>query len=458
MSLKFLAAAAVVVALLGMDAARSTGAIEAAKPKVFCDKVASPLGSNSQSGSSGKPYLTVDKLASSLQRGQTGCLRAGVYQRDVELKKGGSSGAPITITSYPGERATLLGRIHVNDHANNLVFQNLDLDGYNRERLPSPTVNGDNVVFRDNDITNRHTSICFLLGSREWGRARGTVIERNRIHNCGQLPATNHHHGIYAEATDNARITDNWIYDNADRGVQMFPDAQRTYVARNVIDGNGEGVVISRTSSHNVVEKNIISNPVVRYNLEDFELTGTGNIGRRNCLWSTRHAGNPAGLQTGLVWPTIENIITDPGYVNRAAKDFRLHPGSPCNTFSLIPANDPLAARKKLKRPVQLWALRSLVRPGGRIRLRAKLPLDNAGHAPARALLKVRRDGAWRRVGAMKLKLDRTAYEVALRLGDQKKWRSFGQARVWSGRRTLRLRVSVKGVGLSNNLVVRIGR
>ena len=128
------------------------------------------------------------------------------------------------------------------------------------------------MVFRDNDVTNRHTTICFLLGSIEWGRARGTVIEHNRIHNCGEMPPSNHHHGIYVEASDRARITGNWIYDNADRGVQLFPDAQNTYVAGNVIDGNGQGVVFSRKSSNNVVENNVLSNPLVRYNIESFEL------------------------------------------------------------------------------------------------------------------------------------------------------------------------------------------
>ena len=189
----------------------------------------------------------------------------------------------------------MLGRLTSPTTANNVVVQQLDLDGRNADNLPSPTVNGDDAVFRDNDVTNRHTTICFLLGSREYGRARGTVIERNRIHNCGELPPTNHHHGIYVEASDGARITDNWIYDNADRGVQLFPDAQRTYVARNVIDGNGQGVVFSRESANNVVENNVISNPVVRYNLEDFELVGRGNVARRNCLWSTRHSGQRAG-------------------------------------------------------------------------------------------------------------------------------------------------------------------
>jgi hypothetical protein len=458
LALRFLAAAAIVVALFGMDVAYSPGAIEAAKPPRACDKVASPLGSNSNSGSLSKPYLTVEKLASSLSRGETGCLRAGVYQRDVEFRRGGTSSAPITFTSYPGERATILGRLYVNDHANNLVFQHLDLDGYNRDRLPSPTVNGDNIAFRDNDVTNRHTSICFLLGSREWGRARGTVLDGNRIHNCGQLPPSNHHHGVYAEATDNARIINNWIYDNADRGIQLFPDAQRSYIAHNIIDGNGQGVVFSRTSANNVVEYNVISNPVVRYNLEDFELTGTGNVARRNCLWSTRHAGNPGGLQGEFVVPAIENIIVDPDYVNRAAKDFRLLPGSPCITFPLMPAEDQLAAAKKRKRPVTLWALRSRVRPGTRIRLRAKVPADLLDEAPWGALVKVRINGAWRRAGWMRLKPDKTAYEARLRLGTQKRLRSFGHARIPSRRRTLRLRTTVRGIGVSNNLVVRVGR
>jgi parallel beta-helix repeat protein len=452
---KLLAATAAVVVLLGMEATHSTGAIEATKVKA-CDKVASPLGSNGNSGTLAKPYLTLDKLADSLRPGQTGCLRAGVYQHDVEITKGGSHNAPITITSHPGERATVLGRLYITDQANNLIVQQLDLDGYNRQRLPSPTVNGDNVVFRDNDVTNRHTSICFLLGSREWGRAKNALLERNRIHNCGQLPPTNHHHGIYAEATDNARILDNWIYDNADRGVQLFPDAQRTYVARNVIDGNGEGVVFSRTSSNNVVENNVISNPVVRYNLEDYELTGTGNVARRNCLWSTRHPGNPGGLQTELAVPAIQNIITDPGYVNRAAKDFRLQPGSLCIHFPLLPAAQPVVPPKKLKRPVRLWAVRSVVRPGGRLRMRAHIPAGTNRPPPRRGLLKIRRDGVWRTAAVMRLYDD--IYEASVRLGKRPAWRRFGVARVWSGRRTLRLRATVRGVGVSNIVVAKIRR
>ena len=89
MSFKFLAATAVVVALLGMEAAHSTGAIEAAKAE---GRRATRSRRRSARtvipARSAKPYPTVEKLANSLTPGQTGCLRAGVYQRDVKITQG----------------------------------------------------------------------------------------------------------------------------------------------------------------------------------------------------------------------------------------------------------------------------------------------------------------------------------------------------------------------------------
>jgi hypothetical protein len=320
-----LAAAAAVTAVVAL--ARTDDAPDrAASHARVCDRYAAPSGSDADRGTRSRPYRTVAKLANSLRPGKTGCLREGLYRGRVKIRRGGRRGAPTGLRSAPGERALVRGRLHVANSANHVVIRALHLDGRNRARLPSPTVNGNDIVFRENDVTTRHTTICFLLGSKEWGRALGTVIERNRIHDCGELPPTNHHHGIYVEASSGARITGNWIYDNADRGVQLFPDARRTYVARNVIDGNGEGIVFSRRSAQNLVEENVISNPVVRYNLEDFELTGAGNVARRNCLWSTRHPDR-AGVQPDITVPIAESIVAEPAFADRAAKDFRIAGG-----------------------------------------------------------------------------------------------------------------------------------
>jgi hypothetical protein len=447
---KRLAACAAILLAWGMSLAASDAGAAA------CDKVASPLGSDAYPGTAAEPYATVDRLANSLSAGQTGCMRAGVFQGDVKVNRGGVQGAPTIITSYPGERAIVVGRFRVAEPANFVTVTNLDLDGRNKDNLPSPTINGDQVTFVANDVTNHHTTICFILGSDTYGRARDTVIERNRIHNCGQLPATNHHHGIYVEASDRARITDNWIYDNADRGVQLFPDAQETYIARNVIDGNGQGIIFSRESAHNLAENNVISNPVLRYNIEDWELTGSGNVARRNCVWSTRHQGN-GGIQPGLEVATTENKVVEPEFLDRGEKDFRLRADSPCLNFA--PSLQPAGRKAPRRGPaVRLRSDAATVWPGGRLRLRARVVSKSArASASKRAILKVKRGGKWLRVGTMRLRAGRYLYRP--HLGRHRgAVRRFGGLHVKRGARVLRLRAHVKGTGRSNVLRIRVGR
>ena len=114
------------------------------------------------------------------------------------------------------------------------------------------------------------------------------MIEPNRIHDCGELPPTTTTMASTWRPPTAPGSLDNWIYDNADRGVQLFPDSQRTYVARNVIDRNGQGVIFSRASRRTLVEHNVISNSLVRWNLEDWELTGTVNVARATACGPTR--------------------------------------------------------------------------------------------------------------------------------------------------------------------------
>ena len=174
--------------------------------------------------------------------GQTGCLRAGVYQRDVKVTKGGAPSAPDHDHELPRRarhRCRPPARRRRGEQRRRPAARPRRPQRATTCRArPSTATTWRSATTTSPTTTRRSASSS---ASDEYGRARGTVIERNRIHNCGQLPPTNHHHGIYVEASDGARITDNWIYDNADRGMQLFPDAQGTYIARNVIDGNGAG-------------------------------------------------------------------------------------------------------------------------------------------------------------------------------------------------------------------------
>ena len=303
-----------------------------------CDRFASIQGRDAAPGTLRRPYRTAQHLVNRLRPGEVGCLVGGTFAEDVTMRRGGTARARIVVRSAPGTVATLRGRLWIENSADYVTFRRLRLNGRNDDDLPSPTINSNYVHFFDNNVTNDNTAICFILGSHDYGVAVRPVIARNRIHNCGELPPTNHDHGIYALASRGAVIRHNYIYDNADRGIQLYTDAQRSKIVNNVIDGNGQGIIFSGdsgyASSNNYVARNIISNSKVRYNVEshwpDDNRVGVGNRVTQNCIWNGER-GNIELPPEGFV--AFNNVIADPRYANRARKDFRLREGSPCRRY-----------------------------------------------------------------------------------------------------------------------------
>jgi Right handed beta helix region len=322
--------ALVLPALTLVIAANSAPSVPAAGA---CDRYAAPSGSDSAPGSVAQPLRSVQRLVDSLAPGQVGCLRAGTYSDDepVRFRERGT-----TLTAYPGESATVRGRIRVDSRADGTVIEGLSLDGRNPEHLHGPLIYADNVVLRGNEITNHHTAICVNVTREDGARApRGVEIVGNRIHDCGVLPATNHHHGIYIAHARGTVIRGNWIYSNADRGVQLYPDADDSIVTRNVIDGNGQGVIFgggeSSSSDNNLVARNAITHSSLRYNVQSHWQgpTGVGNVARANCVYGGARPAN-GGIETphdGFV--VRGNRRRDPGF-EPEAQDFRLPAKSMC--------------------------------------------------------------------------------------------------------------------------------
>jgi Right handed beta helix region len=305
---------------------------------VSCDVVAGPAGARAMIGA--------------LRPGETGCLRAGEYRFD-ELKL---TRPEIELASAPGEWATLRGRLWIAAGADGITIRDLGLDGVNGAALPSPTVNADRTTFADVDVTNHHTGICFDIGNAVFGRATGTVIEDSRVHDCGQVPSTNMQHGIYLSDAGDTTIEGNWIYDNADRGIQLYPDVQGTRIVDNVIYGNGEGIIFSGNeevaAGDTLVEGNVIADSRIRRNVESFYPpggpVGEDNVVTRNCVFGAAAPYYDGPEDSGVEsdprgFTFADNVVGRPEFVDPAAGDFRLRHGSPCGKAAAATAGVPAA-------------------------------------------------------------------------------------------------------------------
>jgi len=307
-----------------------------------CNAVAAP--ENAASAPSGAAR-SVRSLLRRLRPGQIGCLLPGVYREDVSVETSGTRGKPITITSARGGVATILGEIAVPHETHDVTIARLKLDGSVTDGSPSPQINGSNITLRRNEITNGNTAICVILGGAfsEYGMATNIVVDRNRIHHCGRLPATRHDHGIYVEGSEHARITNNVIYKNADWGIQLYPNADDTLVENNVIADNGSGGIIIASSNgeeqdapsasdRNLVVGNIITGSTNGYGIEAWwgGDEGVGNVVRSNCLWGNREGafGDTRGLTL------TRNLSGSPRFV---AGRYAMAAGSNCRRVTTGP-------------------------------------------------------------------------------------------------------------------------
>jgi parallel beta-helix repeat protein len=318
-----------------------------------CARYASPDGNDSAAGSRSAPFATVLKLEQTLTAGQAGCLKPGTYTGSFDLRRSaGTQTQPITITSSdPSKPATIFGRVVTHPGADWLTLTDLNFNwNSGGQNVPSITIGSEHISLTYDDIQNQNTAICVsAIDDPIWGVAKYTLIDHDRIHNCGQRPVASYSspgyfsHGVYVVGYFTT-ITNNYIYDNSNRGIQLR-GSQGAVVEHNTIDGNGSGVIFGDlTASNNEVAHNIITNSSAGCACNTFGVlswwgttgTGTGNSFHDNCVY-----GNQAGdIDTsGGGFVATANRTADPQYVNRAGKDFRLATGSPC--ADAAPAGTP---------------------------------------------------------------------------------------------------------------------
>ncbi len=324
-----IAAAFAVVTLVALSASASAASVS-------CSLYAAPNGSDGGSGGADQPFATAQKLVDTLRAGETGCLRGGTYsQSEVAFRHGGSAGAPLTLSSAPGETATIRGGIvYVPSGSEHVTLVNLHIDTAGAGQPGIQLMSGSTSLVGD-DITNGSTkSSCIILGNNDgWGQARDTLIQDDVIHQCGSPGDGNQDHAIYFDNSVGAVINHNVIWGAAAYAIHLYESAQDSTITENVIADNGYGVIFAGSESHysngNVVERNIIAGARHSYDIESYfpHSVGHGNLAADNCL----AGGRPQPITTvKLGFSVRSNVVADPMFADAAHHDYTLRSGSPC--------------------------------------------------------------------------------------------------------------------------------
>jgi hypothetical protein len=352
--------------------------LDAPEPAGPCSAFAAAGGDDQAPGTFARPFRTAERLANSLRPGQVGCLVGGDVpfeepDHEIHVRAAGEPGSPITLRSAPaGPRATVKGRLWIDGAAHDVVIEGLILDGRNPlallrgvgAALPSPTINGDRITFFGNDVSNLQSATCFIVGSvHGFGVAEDVTLAGNRIHDCGVTPSpasAGGDQGMNLEASRNAVVEDNYVFDNAGYGILVYPDAQGSFIRDNVLDRNRINLHYGTASAaagwiypegtevlpqNNPATNNVITNARLdqddpsHWQVEGF--TGprsepAGNLVDLNCFWHQNPARNIQRPNHGFTeGPSNTIAASGPGYANEAAKDFSLlgGPGQCARSF-----------------------------------------------------------------------------------------------------------------------------
>jgi hypothetical protein len=439
-------------------AALSLGAAPAAAEGP-CTRVAAPDGSDAAAGTEAAPFRSIQRLTRALGPGDTGCLRAGEYGgRDVFLNEPG-----VTLTSYPGEEATLSAFLEVEQSAAGASVRNLRFDTTGNPNSVGTKIQADRAVFADNTVTKGGEGICLLVGSQN--DAERVVIERNHIYACGPADSK-FDHQIYLQGTRGAIVRWNILNDNPGGwGVHLYSDADGSLIEHNIIDGNKGGVIFAgdgqgNTSDANTVRFNAITNSGPRWNIEGSWSggpEGRGNVAHDNCVYN-----RGSGLReiAPLFGFSAHSNVT-PGDDPYAGK-WRLESGTRCaglvgDVRRALATGTPTETRP-FALPRVLLQTPQAKRPRRAVRLSGRVTGRRAGQAQ-RVELQVSGKRGWRTRARLPLRQGRFA--VVIRASRARGERSSRRVRVVHLRvardvRVVRVRAVVPGLARSRAVRLRV--
>jgi Ca2+-binding RTX toxin-like protein len=187
----------------------------------------SPTGSDSQTGTIGQPFASLQYAHDLAKPGDTIYLRGGVYAltEGIQLTRDGTSGAPITIANYPGETPILDGS------------RMTSTDYYGRTGAGGWVLDGSSISY--NHIVGLEIRGGPMGGFVLRDESHNNVIERLDVHDNGRLTYSEGKGISLFGASSNNLFLNNDSHDNRDLAGDNADGFQvSTSGAGNVLRGN----------------------------------------------------------------------------------------------------------------------------------------------------------------------------------------------------------------------------
>lgn len=192
-----------------------------------------PDGSAVGNGSIEQPWSLITALAQPtiVEPGDTIWLRGGTYRSDYTSRLKGSAAAPVVLRQYPGERATIDGRLSIEgEHA---LYWGFEVTYSNEQRVTSNPGSDPADLPRERKtvfVVGQNIKLIHLivhdLGDGIFASSAATNLELsgNLVYNNGWIgPDRGHGHNIYLQnATPTKYVLDNVVFGSFAYGLHIY--------------------------------------------------------------------------------------------------------------------------------------------------------------------------------------------------------------------------------------------